>query len=81
MKQLMEPHPPLQAKTLLTPEVFCFRSHAAGNNGMGEAAVLIKNAVEKALAAKKVTVDLASQISGAEQVGCKAFGEIILANL
>ncbi|ACS79157.1 Isocitrate dehydrogenase (NADP(+)) [Maridesulfovibrio salexigens DSM 2638] len=51
------------------------------NNGMGEAAVLIKNAVEKALAAKKVTVDLAGQISGAEQVGCKAFGEIILANL
>jgi isocitrate dehydrogenase len=51
------------------------------NNGMGEAAVLIKDAVEKALAAKKVTVDLASQISGAEQVGCKEFGEIILANL
>lgn len=51
------------------------------NNGMGEAAVLIKNAVEKALAAKKVTVDLASQIGGAEQVGCKEFGEIILANL
>ena len=51
------------------------------NNGMGEAAVLIKNAVEKALAAKKVTVDLAGQISGAEQVGCKEFGEIILANL
>ncbi|NDV25067.1 NADP-dependent isocitrate dehydrogenase [Desulfovibrio sp. JC010] len=51
------------------------------NNGMGEAAELIKNAVEKALAAKKVTVDLASQISGAEQVGCKEFGEIILSNL
>jgi isocitrate dehydrogenase len=51
------------------------------NNGMGEAADLIKNAVEKALAAKRVTVDLASQISGAEQVGCKEFGEIILANL
>lgn len=51
------------------------------NNGMGEAAELIKNAVEKALAAKKVTVDLAGQISGAQQVGCKEFGEIILANL
>ncbi|WP_432737695.1 NADP-dependent isocitrate dehydrogenase [Maridesulfovibrio sp. FT414] len=51
------------------------------NNGMGEAAVLVKNAVEKALSAKKVTVDLASQISGSEQVGCKEFGEIILANL
>ncbi|WP_319780558.1 NADP-dependent isocitrate dehydrogenase [Maridesulfovibrio sp.] len=51
------------------------------NNGMGDAAVLIKNAVEKALAAKRVTVDLAGQISGAEQVGCKEFGEIILSNL
>lgn len=51
------------------------------NNGMGEAAVLIRNAVEKALAAKKVTVDLSGQISGSEQVGCKEFGEIILANL
>lgn len=51
------------------------------NNGMGEAAELVKNAVEKALSAKRVTVDLASQISGAEQVGCKEFGEIILANL
>lgn len=51
------------------------------NNDMGKAADLIKNAVEKSLAAKRVTVDLASQITGAEQVGCKEFGEIILANL
>ena len=51
------------------------------NNGWGDAAVLIKNSVEKALAAKKVTVDLASQIANAETVGCKEFGEIILANL
>ena len=51
------------------------------NNGMGEAAGLVKDAVEKALATKKVTVDLAAQISGAQQVGCKEFGEIILANL
>lgn len=51
------------------------------NNDMGEAADLVKNAVEKALAAKKVTVDLAGQISGSKQVGCKEFGEIILANL
>ena len=49
--------------------------------GWHEAADLIKNSVEKALAAKKVTVDLSSQISGATTVGCKEFGEIILANL
>lgn len=51
------------------------------NNGWGEAADLIKKSVEKALAAKRVTVDLASQIEGAQTVGCKEFGEIILANL
>ncbi|WP_027721532.1 NADP-dependent isocitrate dehydrogenase [Maridesulfovibrio zosterae] len=51
------------------------------NNGWGDAAALIKKSVEKALAAKKVTVDLASQIAGAETVGCKEFGEIILTNL
>ncbi|MBI9110883.1 NADP-dependent isocitrate dehydrogenase [Maridesulfovibrio ferrireducens] len=49
--------------------------------GWNEAADLIKNSVEKSLAAKKVTVDLSSQISGAATVGCKEFGEIILANL
>ncbi|SMF06700.1 NADP-dependent isocitrate dehydrogenase [Desulfovibrio gilichinskyi] len=49
--------------------------------GWHEAADLIKNSVEKSLAAKKVTVDLSSQISGATTVGCKEFGEIILANL
>lgn len=51
------------------------------NNGWGEAADLIKKSVEKALSAKKVTVDLANQINGAQTVGCKEFGEIILANL
>ncbi|WP_156952635.1 NADP-dependent isocitrate dehydrogenase [Maridesulfovibrio frigidus] len=49
--------------------------------GCGEAAELVRNAVEKALADKKVTIDLSSQISGATTVGCKEFGEIILANL
>lgn len=49
--------------------------------GWHEASDLIKNSVEKALAAKKVTVDLSSQISGATTVGCKEFGDIILANL
>ncbi len=51
------------------------------NNGMEKAADLVKDAVEKTLAAKKVTVDLAGQISGSTQVGCKEFGEIILSNL
>ncbi|MCJ2165800.1 MULTISPECIES: NADP-dependent isocitrate dehydrogenase [unclassified Pseudodesulfovibrio] len=49
--------------------------------GWHEAAALIHASVEKALAAKKVTVDLAAQINGATQVGCQEFGEILLANL
>ena len=49
--------------------------------GWHEAAALIHNAVEKALSDKKVTVDLAAQISGSTQVGCQAFGEILLNNL
>jgi isocitrate dehydrogenase len=49
--------------------------------GWHEAANLIHKAVEKALADKKVTVDLAAQISGSTQVGCQEFGEILLGNL
>lgn len=49
--------------------------------GWHEAANLIHAAVEKALADKRVTVDLASQINGATQVGCQEFGEILLNNL
>ncbi|WP_022660658.1 NADP-dependent isocitrate dehydrogenase [Paucidesulfovibrio longus] len=49
--------------------------------GWHEAADSIRGAVNKAIAAKRVTVDLAMQISGAETVGCKEFGEILLANL
>ena len=49
--------------------------------GWHEAANLIHAAVEKALADKKVTVDLAAQINGATQVGCQEFGEILLSNL
>ncbi|MBU1001127.1 MAG: NADP-dependent isocitrate dehydrogenase [Proteobacteria bacterium] len=45
--------------------------------GYGEAAALIHRAVDKAIAAKRVTVDLASQIQGSEVVGCKAFGELL----
>ncbi|SOB59789.1 isocitrate dehydrogenase, specific for NADP+; e14 prophage [Pseudodesulfovibrio profundus] len=49
--------------------------------GWHEAAALIHAAVETALAEKKVTVDLAAQISGATQVGCQEFGERVLNNL
>ncbi|MGE4293394.1 MAG: NADP-dependent isocitrate dehydrogenase [Desulfovibrio sp.] len=49
--------------------------------GWQEAADAIRNAVNKAIAGKRVTVDLAMQIAGAEKVGCKEFGEILLANL
>ncbi|MFW5488136.1 MAG: NADP-dependent isocitrate dehydrogenase [Desulfovibrio sp.] len=49
--------------------------------GWGEAADRIENAIETVIASKKVTVDLASQIEGATTIGCKAFGEQILANL
>ncbi|QJB55177.1 NADP-dependent isocitrate dehydrogenase [Pseudodesulfovibrio sp. zrk46] len=49
--------------------------------GWHEAAALIHASVEKALEDKKVTVDLAAQISGSTQVGCQEFGEILLNNL
>ncbi len=49
--------------------------------GWTEAADLIHASVEKTLSAKKVTIDLAAQITGATQVGCQEFGEILLANL
>jgi isocitrate dehydrogenase len=49
--------------------------------GWHEAAALIHASVEKTLAAKKVTVDLAAQINGSTRVGCQEFGELLLANL
>ncbi|GAB1410200.1 NADP-dependent isocitrate dehydrogenase [Desulfovibrionales bacterium] len=49
--------------------------------GWSEAAEKIRQAVELAIADKKVTVDLATQMHGAQQVGCAAFGEIVLKNL
>jgi len=49
--------------------------------GWHEAAQLVHASVAKAIAARKVTVDLASQIEGAKAVGCKEFGEILQANL
>ena len=49
--------------------------------GWGEAAALIHGAVAKAIAAKRVTPDLARQITGSTEVGCQEFGEILSANL
>jgi len=49
--------------------------------GWGEAAQLIHGAVAKAVAGKRVTPDLARQITGSTEVGCKEFGEILQANL
>ena len=49
--------------------------------GWHEAATLIRKAVELAIAEGRVTVDLASQMTGAQQVGCAEFGQILLANL
>lgn len=46
--------------------------------GWHEAADKVRGAVKKAITHKRVTVDLASQISGASQVGCKEFGDILL---
>ncbi len=49
--------------------------------GWHEAAGRIRKAVELAIAEGRVTVDLASQMSDARQVGCVEFGQILLANL
>jgi isocitrate dehydrogenase len=49
--------------------------------GWHEAADKIRKSVELAIAEGRVTVDLASQIKGAEQVGCAEFGQILLGNL
>ncbi|MEG2172066.1 MAG: NADP-dependent isocitrate dehydrogenase [Desulfovibrionaceae bacterium] len=45
--------------------------------GWHGAARRITAAVEKAIAQKTVTVDLASQVPGATVLGCKAFGELL----
>ena len=49
--------------------------------GWTEAAERVHKAVEHAIAAKTVTVDLARQMEGARQVGCKEFGEILIKTL
>jgi isocitrate dehydrogenase len=49
--------------------------------GWKEAADRIHRAVERVIAQRTVTVDLATQMPGAQQVGCAAFGERLLAAL
>jgi isocitrate dehydrogenase len=49
--------------------------------GVPKAAGRIRAALEKSIAAKTVTEDLATQIPGAKPVGCAAFGDIVGANL
>jgi len=45
--------------------------------GWHEAAALIHNAMNRAISARAVTVDLASQMEGARTVGCREFGDIL----
>ncbi|MBI4804127.1 MAG: NADP-dependent isocitrate dehydrogenase [Desulfovibrio sp.] len=49
--------------------------------GWFEAAKSIHDAMDKAISAKKVTVDLANQIPGSTTLGCTAFGELLQKNL
>lgn len=49
--------------------------------GWTEAAENVRQAVDAAIAGKRVTGDLAGQITGSTAVGCKEFGEVILANI
>ncbi len=49
--------------------------------GWHEAADLIHTAMNKVIAAKTVTVDLASQMDGARTVGCTEFGDLLGAQL
>lgn len=46
--------------------------------GWHEAANKVRSAVGRAIALKKVTIDLATQIDGASKVGCKEFGETLI---
>ena len=45
--------------------------------GWNKAGECIRTAMEKVIADKRVTVDLAGQIKGATQVGCAEFGDLV----
>ena len=47
--------------------------------GWTEAGSLVEKALQKAIAGKKVTYDLARQMEGAEEVSCSRFAELIVA--
>jgi len=49
--------------------------------GWGEAGEAIRDALEKTLAQKIVTYDLARQIRGARKVKCSEFASVIIENL
>jgi isocitrate dehydrogenase len=49
--------------------------------GWKEAADLIIGALKRAIASKKVTHDFARQMSGATQVSCSGFGEVMIENM
>ncbi|HEX5538190.1 MAG TPA: NADP-dependent isocitrate dehydrogenase, partial [Methylophilaceae bacterium] len=49
--------------------------------GWSEAADLVLNGVAKAIAAKRVTQDFASQMQGATQVGSAQFGQEIISHM
>jgi isocitrate dehydrogenase len=49
--------------------------------GWHEAATKIRQALELCITMKKVTIDLASQMEGAQQLSCSGFGELMLSNL
>ena len=48
---------------------------------LSEAAARIHKALDVVLAARTVTADLAGQMDGAAEVGCKEFGELLGAAL
>jgi isocitrate dehydrogenase len=49
--------------------------------GWTEAAKRIEAGLEKTIAAKKVTYDLARLMDGAEEVACSQFGNLICENM
>ena len=49
--------------------------------GLNDAAALVQNAMLKTIASKRVPRDLAVQMEGGITVGCKEFGELLLAAL
>jgi len=49
--------------------------------GWVEAAALIRNAIKRAVGAKRVTYDLARQMPGAVEVPCSSFGKAIIAQM